>query len=227
MIHVENLSKSFGKAQVLRDASLSVAAGELALLTGANGTGKSTLLRILAGLMRPDGGAVSIEEVDVVRHRMQAQARLAYLPQAVRFHEAMTPRQVLRFYAQLRQVSLDHVEPLLEEVCLAEAGDRPCGTLSGGMRQRLGLAVTWLPEASVLLLDEPGLSLDPAWRSYLIDKLHDFAESGHTVLVATHLVELWEDVADVILHCANGTISSLAAEEPIGETSNPDMHLVA
>ena len=213
MIHVENISKSFEQTPVLHRASLSVAAGKLALLTGANGAGKSTLLRILAGLMTPDAGTATIEGLDVTHRRQQAQARLAYLPQAVRFHGAMTPRQVLRFYAQLRRVPLERVELLLEEVALAGAADRRCSALSGGMRQRLGLAVTWLPDAPVLLLDEPGLSLDPTWRSYLIEKLHDLAGQGHTVLVATHLTELWAAAADVILRCTDGAV---APPEPQG-----------
>lgn len=207
MIQVENISKSFGRATVLDGASCAVEAGQLALLTGANGAGKSTLLRVLAGLMTPDAGTAQIDGVDVTGRRQAAQARLAYLPQDVRFQKAQTPRQVLRFYARLRQISTARVEPLLEEVDLAEAADRPAQALSGGMRQRLGLAVAWLPEAPVLLLDEPGLSLDPAWRAYLIDKLRCLAGEGHAVLVATHLTEVWAQAADVTLRCTGGAVA--------------------
>lgn len=210
MIQVENVSKSFGATTVLGGASCSVEAGQLALLTGANGAGKSTLLRVLAGLMTPDAGTAKIDGVDVTQRRQAAQARLAYLPQDVRFQKAQTPRQVLRFYAALRQVRAERVETLLEEGALAEAADRPTQALSGGMRQRLGLAVAWLPEAPVLLLDEPGLSLDPAWRSYLIEKLRRLAGEGRAVLVATHLTEVWAEAADVTLRCTGGAVAPLA-----------------
>lgn len=213
MIDGENIYKQFGDQPVLRGASFSVAAGEVAALVGPNGAGKSTLLRVLAGLMAPDAGTARIGGADVVRRRQAAQARLAYFPQEVHFHEAMTPREVLRFYVRLRQVPAERVEPLLEEVALSKAADRPCGALSGGMRQRLGLAVTWLPEAPVVLLDEPGLSLDPDWRAYLREKLRAEAAAGRTVLMATHWPEAWRGVADRTLRVTDERVQP-AGEEP-------------
>ena len=208
MIEVENIHKRFGALPVLREVSFSVAAGEVAVLVGPNGAGKSTLLRVLAGLRAPDAGTARLGGADVVRHRQAAQGRLTYLPQEVHFHEAMTPREVLHFYARLRQVPAARIGPLLEEVALLDAADRPCAALSGGMRQRLGLAVTWLPEAPVVLLDEPGLSLDPDWRAYLREKLRATSAEGRTVLMATHWPEAWRGVADRVLRVAAHGVQS-------------------
>ena len=102
MIESADLYKSFGDATVLNGASFSVESGMVAALVGPNGSGKTTTLHLLAGLATPDAGTARIDGTDVVRDRAAAQAKLAFLPQDVRFHDALTPRQVLRFYADLR-----------------------------------------------------------------------------------------------------------------------------
>lgn len=214
MIQAKKIYKQLGDRPVLCSASFSVEAGRVVALVGPNGAGKSTLLRVLAGLMTPDAGTARMDGRDITRCRQKAQDRLAYLPQEVRFHRAMTPRKVLRFYARLRQVSMEKVEPLLEEVALLKAADWPCETLSGGMRQRLGLAVTWLPEAPVLLLDEPGLSLDPAWRAYLRKKLRAEAARGRAVLMATHWLEAWRETVDVVLMVEEGGVRRQPGKTP-------------
>ena len=207
MIDVSNLHKSFGEKAVLRGATFSVEPGTITALVGSNGSGKTTTLHILAGLTAPDAGTARVDGIDVTTDRAAAQERLAFLPQDVRFHDALTPRQVLRFYAGLRDVdAADRIDALLEQVALRDAADQACETLSGGMRQRLGLALLELADAPVLLLDEPALSLDPEWRTFLMERLQAHAEAGATVLLATHLIDVWRPLTDRILHCRDGTI---------------------
>lgn len=209
MIEAAHLQKTFGDQSVLEDASFSVERGSVTALVGPNGSGKTTTLHLLAGLTRPDAGAAAISGHDVTADRPAAQEQLAFLPQDVRFHSALTPRQVLRFYAGLRNVSENRITARLEEVALVDAGDKPCGTLSGGMRQRLGLALLALADAPVLLLDEPALSLDPEWRAFLMDRLRAHAEDGGGVLMATHLLDVWTPVVDRVLRCAQGRIEEI------------------
>lgn len=206
MIEAADLYKSFGDATVLDGASFSVGSGTVAALVGPNGSGKTTTLHLLAGLATPDAGTARIDGTDVVRDRAAAQAKLAFLPQDVRFHDALTPRQVLRFYADLRGADADRIGAALQRVDLTAAAEQPCGTLSGGMRQRLGLALLSLSDPDVLLLDEPGLSLDPDWRRALMQWLRDCADTGATVLMATHLLEIWRPAIDRVLTCADGLI---------------------
>jgi ABC-2 type transport system ATP-binding protein len=130
----------------------------------------------------------------------------------VRFHEALTPRQVLRFYTGLRDASSDRIGSLLDDVALTDAADKPCGTLSGGMRQRLGVAVLELADAPVLLLDEPALSLDPEWRTFLMDRLRAHADDGAAVLMATHLMDVWTPIIDRTLRCEEGQIREVEGE---------------
>ncbi len=201
MIVAERLSKSYARGRaVLEGLSFSARPGELTLLVGANGVGKSTTLRILSGLIRPDGGDAWIAGCSVRRDRLGAQRRLSYLPQQIAFHPRLSCEAILRFYAGLRGLGdgegARRAARLLERVGLeAEAGKRT-HALSGGLRQRLGLAVLLLPDAPVLLLDEPGLSLDPEWRGRLKAILQDESRRGRTVLIATHLLAEWEGAAD-------------------------------
>lgn len=214
MIRCTNLHKSFGSNTVLRGASLDVPPEQgVTALLGPNGAGKTTTLRILAGLVTPDAGAVRINGIDMQSDRVAAQQHLAFLPQDVRFHPAMTPRRVLQFYVQLRAVESPNIDAALDRVRLINAADRSCQALSGGMRQRLGLALADLMDAPLLLLDEPGLSLDAEWRAYLNDYLRDHVARGGTVVMATHLLDVWTDLVDVTLRCDNGTIT------PVSEAS--------
>lgn len=220
MIEGSNLYKSYGDHTVLRDASFEVQPGTIAALIGSNGSGKTTTLHILAGLATPDAGTATVAGVDVTENRSAAQEHLTFLPQDVRFHSALTPRQVLRFYAGLRNAPTDRMDALLEDVALTGAADQPAGNLSGGMRQRLGIAVLELAHAPVLLLDEPALSLDPEWRTFLMDRLQAYANDGAAVLLATHLLDVWTPIVDRVLCCDQGQIEA-GETDPVGVPAEP------
>ena len=206
MISAENLTKNYCANRVLDGMWLRADASAVTLLVGSNGAGKSTTMKILAGLIRPDGGVARVGEADVVRNRIAAQRSLAYLPQTPSFHPRLTCMQVLRFYAGLRGVPESRCESMLDLQGLTDVARARTGALSGGTRQRLGIALLLLADAPVLLLDEPGLSLDPAWRKRLQETLHFEARRGKTVLVTTHLIAEWNRVADRCLLCRAGRI---------------------
>jgi ABC-2 type transport system ATP-binding protein len=206
MISVEAIIKNYGHKSVLRGLTFSANAGEITLLVGPNGAGKSTTMKVLAGLIRPQSGSAHINKIDIIDQRIAAQRLLAYLPQRPSFHPRMTCAEILRFYARLRAVALSRYKAVLELAGLREFERVRTGKLSGGTRQRLGLALLLLPDAPVLLLDEPGLSLDPSWRKRLQETLRFEAGRGKTVLVTTHLVREWNNVAHRCLLCRDGKI---------------------
>ncbi len=206
MIAVEHLVKNYGRKEVLRDMSIPAEPGEITMLVGPNGAGKTTTVKVLAGLVRPDSGEVRVQSFDIVRERIKAQRAASYLPQRPDFHPRLTCIEILRFYARLRGLAPSRCEAMLDLAGLREFARVRAGELSGGTRQRLGLALLLLPDAPVLLLDEPGLSLDPAWRKRLQDTLRFEAERGKTVLLTTHLVAEWNDVAHRCLLCRDGMI---------------------
>lgn len=207
MIAVRDLRKSYGATEVLRGLSLEARAGEITLLIGPNGAGKSTALKLLAGLASPSGGHAEIDGIDVFRRPDAARRRLSYLPQTPAFHPHFTAARLARFYADLRGVSRERATAALDLAGLAEHARQPVRTLSGGLKQRLGLALLLLPDAPVLLLDEPGLSLDPEWRRRLQKILREEAERGKVVFVTTHLLAEWNGVAHRCLLCENGVVS--------------------
>jgi Cu-processing system ATP-binding protein len=217
MIEVIELSKMYGRQRVLHDLSLAVGAGELALLVGANGCGKSTTLRLLAGLSRADGGRMLVNGHDVVSDPAAAQAAMSFLPQSPRFHARLTITQILSFYARLRGLPSARVDTVIARWGLDEYRQVITGRLSGGTRQRLGLAVLDLPDAAVLMLDEPGLSLDPEWRRALQQHLRAQAADGRTVLVATHLLGEWEGQADRCLVLDGGQVGREVAPADLRE----------
>ena len=206
MIATEHLVKNYGRAPVLRDMSMTANAGEITLLVGPNGAGKTTTMKVLAGLVRLNGGNAWVNSFDVVRQRIKAQQALSYLPQRPNFHPRLTCAEIIRFYARLRGVALPRCEAMLDQTGLREFERVRIAKLSGGTRQRLGLALLLLPDAPVLLLDEPGLSLDPTWRKRLQETLRFEAARGKTVLVTTHLVAEWNNIAHHCLLCIDGKI---------------------
>jgi len=206
MIAAENIMKTYGRKPVLRGISLQAEPKQITLMVGPNGAGKSTTIKVLTGLIRPNSGTACINGFDIVRQRIAAQRGTAYLPQRPSFHPKLTCLEVLRFYAGLRGVPVSRCEAMLQMMGLGEVARVRTERLSGGMRQLLGVAFLLLADAPVLLLDEPGLSLDPGWRKWLQQKLRFEAERGKTILVTTHLIAEWNDVADRCLLCRDGII---------------------
>ncbi|MBV9010282.1 MAG: ABC transporter ATP-binding protein [Verrucomicrobia bacterium] len=206
MIVARDLRKSFAGKEVLRGLNLRAQRGAITLLVGANGAGKSTTMKILAGLVKADRGSAHVNRIDIAHDRLAALRSLSYLPQSPSFHARLTGGELLRFYGQLRGVAPSRPGAMLELAGVQDVERVRTAALSGGMRQRLGLALLLLPDAPVLLLDEPGLSLDPRWRKRLQEILQSEAERGKTVLVTTHLIAEWNGVADHCLLCREGRI---------------------
>ncbi|MBE7537126.1 MAG: ABC transporter ATP-binding protein [Opitutaceae bacterium] len=207
MILAFDLRKSFGSRHVLSGLTLEIQPGAVTLLVGANGAGKTTAMRLIAGLSKPDAGTISLSGRDLLRRRGEALSQISFLPQAPRFHPRLTVRQTTEFYACLRGRTMENVSTALDVWGVREFADAPTGKLSGGLRQRLALAIFALAEAPILLLDEPGLSLDPGWRERLQQFLHAQARRGCTVLVATHLLGEWEGRVDRCLLVDQGRVA--------------------
>jgi Cu-processing system ATP-binding protein len=206
MITITGLTKTYGRRRVLDGLDLSAAPGEITLLVGANGCGKTTTLKQVCGLSSPDAGRILIGTSDLAASPRQALAQLSFLPQSPRFHPKLTAGEILKFYARLRGLPSPRIAAVEAQWGLADARDQPTGRLSGGTRQRLALAVLSLPDAPMLVLDEPGLSLDPDWRRFLHAELRAAARRGVTVLVATHLLGEWNAQADRCLVLEGGRV---------------------
>lgn len=168
MITTSQLNKSFGSIQAVQSLDLSVNAGEIYGLVGSDGAGKTTTLRLLVGALRPDSGQISICGFDLERQVEQARACIGYLSQRFSMYEDLTVLENIRFFAEVRGLSVSEWQPrsleILDFVGLASFKDRRAGLLSGGMKQKLGLASALVTKPAVLLLDEPTTGVDPVTR---------------------------------------------------------------
>jgi Cu-processing system ATP-binding protein len=214
MIRYRAFTKRFGSHVAVDSLSLEVARGEVVALLGPNGSGKTTTLKAAAGLIRPSSGEVALG--DPPRPAAEAAARqvLSFLPQKVSFPEALTGAEVVEFYRRLRGAPVDRVPKVLRFASLNGAGGRAVGTYSGGMVQRLGLAVALLPEAPVFLLDEPTAALDPDGLCAFYGLVERARQDGRAVLFTSHQLGDVERLANRFAVLVGGRLAaSLTATE--------------
>lgn len=209
MIRIESLEKHYGTVNALQGLSLEASAGEVLALLGPNGAGKSTTIKSIVGLVTPSGGRVLVDGIDVAREPRRARSLIGYLPQRVHFYDNLTPREVLAFFAQLRKAPLVGIDPLIDRVGLRTVAERRTAGFSGGMLQRLGLAVALLGNPRLLILDEPTAGLDPEGSILFKEVIAERQRAGTTVLLSSHLLAEVETIADRIAVCHQGRIVAL------------------
>jgi Cu-processing system ATP-binding protein len=208
VIAFHGFSKSFGSLCAVNALDLEVARGEIVALLGPNGSGKTTTLKAAAGLVRPTAGTVTIGDPPRRALEPAARKRLSYLPQRVSFPEALTGREVVEFYRALRGAPAARTAEVLHFAALNGSSDRPVGTYSGGMTQRLGLAVAMVPDADVLLLDEPTAALDAAGLAAFYGLMETRRSAGRTVLFTSHYIGDAERLADRCVVLVQGRMAA-------------------
>jgi ABC-type multidrug transport system ATPase subunit len=212
---VHNLSKSYGALLAADEVSFTVGAGEVVALLGPNGSGKTTCLRCSAGLLQADRGTISIAGCDLQRDYRRARQSFSYLPQQASFAASLRVHEILSFHARLRGLPLERCSTALAEAGLSESdAQRFVGQLSGGMRQRVSLAVACLAEAPLILLDEPTASLDPQAALHFRALARQWRTAGRALLLSTHVLTDVEELADRVVVLVAGR---KVAEESIGE----------
>ena len=191
-VEVRGLQKGYGDMPVLWDLSLSLGWGEFLALFGANGSGKTTLLRVLSGQARPDQGAVSLAGYDLKRQPRAARRQVGVVSHSGFLYDDLTCAENLAFYGRLYSVSdlKSRVAEALGRVGLSQRADRRVRSLSHGMQKRLSIARAILHHPSVLLLDEPESGLDRQSVTALAELLKEWTESGRSVVMTTHNVDL-------------------------------------
>jgi ABC-2 type transport system ATP-binding protein len=191
VIDVEKLNKSFGAKHVVKDFSLQVRRGEIYGFLGPNGSGKTTSIRMLCGLLKPDSGRGTCLGYDVVRETAQIKREVGYMTQRFSLWEDLTIRENLEFVARMygMRERKQAVAAALRELNLHERQEQLAGTLSGGWKQRLALAACMLHRPKLLLLDEPTAGVDPQARRDFWQEIHGLAAKGISVLVSTHYMD--------------------------------------
>jgi Cu-processing system ATP-binding protein len=196
MIAFRGFRKQFGTHVAVADLTLEIGRGETLALLGPNGSGKTTTLKAAAGLITPTAGEVLLGEPGRSARLPSARNVVSYLPQRVTFPDTLTGRDVIEFYRRLRGTPASRTDEVLRFASLNGAAGRAVGTYSGGMTQRLGLAVAVLPDAPVFLLDEPTAALDPDGLAAFYSIVERHAAEGRTVLFTSHQLGDVERLAD-------------------------------
>ena len=190
-IDVRGVTKKFGDRTVVNDIAMQVRHGEIYGFLGPNGSGKTTFLRMLCGLLKPDGGEGSCLGLDFRRESPEIKKRVGYMTQRFSFYEDLTIEENLDFIAKLYELPQRKaaVEKSLERLGMIERRRQLAGTLSGGWKQRLALAACLIHEPQLLLLDEPTAGVDPKARRDFWENIHQLAAEGLTALVTTHYMD--------------------------------------
>lgn len=205
MITTTGLTKSYDSGPVVRDVSLHCEPGTITGFLGANGAGKSTTLKMIVGLVRPDGGSATVDGRPFVELPNPTRV-VGMLLDASAMHPGRSGRATLSIAARMAGVPTGRVEHLLDLVGLAEAADKRVGTYSLGMRQRLGVAQALVGDPQALILDEPANGLDPEGIAWMRTLLRDFADHGGTVLLSSHLLPEVQATADHLVVISGGAV---------------------
>jgi ABC-2 type transport system ATP-binding protein len=220
VIDVHGLEKSFGERTVVKGLDLRVDAGEICGFLGANGSGKTTTIRMLCGLLTPDGGSGTCLGHDIVREAPRIRREVGYMTQRFSLYDDLTVFENLDFVARVYEMPQrrEAVRNILDRMGLADRANQLAGQLSGGWKQRLALAACVLHEPKLLLLDEPTAGVDAQARREFWDLIHDMASDGLTTLVSTHYMDEAER-CNRIVYIADARIVAQGAPDEVARAA--------
>ncbi len=209
MIKLTDVSKRYDDTIVVDRLNLQIDPGEIVGLIGHNGAGKSTTLKMIAGLVEPTSGHVHVMGHDMQRESIKVKQRIGYLPEESSLYEAMTARQYLLFFSELyrmpRRKALERIDQLLDSLDLAER-DKLTGEFSKGMKRKAAIARTLLHDPDLLILDEPSSGLDPLTSFFIINYLKTLKHQGKTILLSAHNLFHLETICDRVGILKNGKL---------------------
>ena len=216
MIEVQNLIKRFGTLTAVNNVAFKINEGESVALWGSNGAGKTTVLRCLLGVI-PFDGSVFINGFDIHRQSKQARFMIGFVPQEISFHDNLSLQETLTFYAQLKKTTPESIADWVERLGLQPHISKTVKELSGGMKQRLALAIALLADPPILFLDEPTANLDMRSRDDFLDQLNELKKAGKTIVFSSHRLEEVFSFADRVLIIDQGKLIADAAPSEVYE----------
>ena len=205
MITVKGLNKSFGKMKVLNDLSFAVRPGAVTAFLGPNASGKSTLIKCVLGLVKPDSGRILVDG-ESIAGRWDYRTQIGYMPQITRFPDNLKVEEVLRMLTDMRKPEDPVDDELIDAFGLSLVMDRRLGVLSGGTRQKINAAIAFMFDPDILILDEPTAGLDPLSIAILNDKIEFERENGKTICLTSHNMHEVDELAQHIVFLLDGRI---------------------
>lgn len=204
MIEIRNLTKSFGPRPVLQGIDLNIQSGGIFAVLGPNGSGKTTIIKTILGMVIPDKGDILVQGTSI-RGDWEYRKAIDYLPQIVRFPENLKVKELVKLVKDVRMAEANE-EPLIESFGLGTCLTQKLRNLSGGTRQKVNVMLTFMFDSPILILDEPTVGLDPIALIKLKELILAQREAGKTILLTTHIMNLVEELADQIVFLLEGKI---------------------
>jgi len=205
MIIANNVNKSFGKLQVLKDISVNCEEGECIALIGPNGSGKTTFIKCLLGMVVPDSGFITFKGSNII-HDWQYRKHIGYMPQIGRYPDNMTMAQLFEMMKDIRKQKDNIDEELIHAFGLDKLMQKRMRTLSGGTRQKVSAALAFLFNPDVLILDEPTAGLDPVASELLKEKIIAEKQKGKLILITSHILSDLDDLITQIMYLQEGQL---------------------
>lgn len=223
MIELNHLVKKFGSLTAVNDISLTVPKGEFFAVLGPNAAGKTTTIKIIAGLLKPTAGTAKVAGYDILTQPMEAKRRLAYVPDFPFLYDKLTPWEFLRFMGQLFRMSEASIQKATRELVprfsLEDFINKPIDGLSHGTRQRVAIVAALMHDPEVFVIDEPMVGLDPHHARVVKDVLKERSLNGMTVFLSTHQLSVAEQVADRIGIIHKGKLAAVGTPEELRKQS--------
>jgi len=223
MLHIDALVKRFGKVTAVNGVAFTARDGEITTLLGANGSGKTTSLRCLVGLLRPDGGTVAVDGIEVARDAAAARARIGWFPDAFGLYPRLTAREHLRYFARLHGLSGREMEmaigAAIDELAMTDIADRRTEGFSTGQGMKVALARALVHRPRNLILDEPTRGLDVMSIRLLRDTLRRLRAEGRCILLSSHVMAEVAELSDRVVCIAGGrTVADGSPDELVART---------
>lgn len=212
---MKHVYKQIKDQLIINDLNIEASRGSVIALCGGNGAGKSTVLRMLAGILQPTKGEITVCGHSWRKNRAVYAANIGYMPDDFRFSAGLTALETLSFWARLKGLTVADARDALVEVGLDNTGRKPVTSFSKGMRQRVLFAQAMIGKPPLVLMDEPTNGLDPYWMSSFVDLVRKGAEGGQTIIFSTHQLQIAEALADQIYFLESGVVKMSGTPEQI------------
>jgi Cu-processing system ATP-binding protein len=205
LIALKNIEKRFGKFHVLKNISLSVQPGKITAIVGPNGSGKTTIIKSILGLVKPDSGDITINSKSIMGEYLYRK-NIGYMPQVASFPENLTVQEVIKMISDLRSEPVESNSELIGALKLNSEMKKQIKNLSGGNKQKLSAYIALIFNPSIIILDEPTAGLDPVATSNLKQRIREERSNGKTIILTSHIMSEIEELADNILFLIDGRI---------------------
>jgi len=205
LIELKNIEKTFGKYQVLKDISLNIEPGKITAIVGPNGSGKTTIIKSILGLVKPDKGEILINNKSVIKEHLYRKD-IGYMPQVASFPDNLTVTEVFNMISDLRKQSVNGNANLINILQLEPEMNKKIKTLSGGNKQKVSACIALMFDPKIIILDEPTAGLDPVASANLKKKIIEQRDAGKTIILTSHIMAEIEELSDNILFLIEGKI---------------------